>query len=414
MAGVAAFALFKGNSGTVALPALTVWGTFPADIFNDYVAKVNNGLSQQMVVKYVQESASGFSQDFIAALARGTGPDAILIPADMLLPHEDKLALIPFSAFPQRTFIDSYIDEAGMYLVPNGIMAVPFTVDPLIMYWNRDMFNAAGVAAYPRYWDEFTSLNQKLTAKDQNGNIRKSAIAMGEFSNMDNARELFGTLLMQLGNPVTVMNSDGTAVSTIKNAAAADPSPALQFFSQFVDPSNANYSWNKGLADSKSAFLSGTLATYFGFASEIADIRAKNPNLNFDAALLPQLRTGGVKATYGRMYGFSIVRASPNPNAVFQVVSALTQPQNLSMLSQTMYLPPVRRDIISQGSTDPYISIFDQAALVSKAWPDVSALESQQIFGDMVQSFTSGQKTLYQAIQDAGDQYDVVLKQGMQ
>ncbi len=412
--GVAAFALFKSSSTSNALPAVTVWGTFPANVFDQYVSNINNGLSTTISVTYKYIDPSAFSQQFVAALARGTGPDAILIPADMLLPHEDKLALIPYSALSQRSFMDTYIQEGQIYLTGTGILALPFTVDPLIMYWNRDTFNAAGLATYPRTWDEFTSsggLVSKLTVKDANGNIRKSAVALGDFSTVDNAREILGSLLMQTGNPVTAYSAQGALQTTIRTSAAVDPSPAIQFFSQFVDPTSPAYSWNRGMQDSKTSFLSGMLATYFGFASEISDIRTKNPNINFDAAPLPQLRSGGIKAEYGRMYGLSIVRSTPNANGVYQILSILSQPAFLSSLSQSLYLPPVRNDLIAAGSKDPYISIFDQAALVSRTWLDADPSKSAQVMGNMIQSITSGQESIFQAVTDASAQYDVLLQQ---
>jgi ABC-type glycerol-3-phosphate transport system substrate-binding protein len=153
------------------------------------------------------------------------------------------------------------------------------------------------------------------------------------------------------------------------------------------------------------------LATYFSYASDLSDIRNKNVNLNFDVGPLPQLRSGGQKALYGRMYGFSLVRASPRLDATFQIISLLTQPSNIQKLSQTMYAPSVRRDIIALGSTDPYITIFNQSALVAKTWLDIDAQKSKQIFASLIQTITSGKKTADQAIKDAGDQYDVLLRQ---
>ncbi len=420
--GVAAFALYKGNSSSTAIPSVTIWGTFPKDTFDLYVSRINNSLAQPIVVNYVEKSPTSFSQEFISALARGNGPDGLLIPVDMLLPHYDKLAVIPFEALDQRTFIDSFIDEAKIYLTSNGLLALPFTVDPLVMYWNRDTFNAAGVATYPRYWDEFTSLNTKLTQKDQNGNIRKSAIALGDFTNLTNAREILASLILQLGNPITQTNRDGYVESTLKVSASVSPVPALDFFTQFVDPTNANYSWNRGMPASKSAFLSGSLATYFGFASEIADIRSKNPNLNFDVAALPQIRvttaqaSGSkvMKASYARMSGFSIVRASQVPNATFQIISILTDPNNLAGLNKDLYLPTVRRDVIAQGTADPYITIFNQAALTARTWLDADPSISRSIFSTMIGSLTSGSKTSFQAVQEAGDAYDVELSKAVQ
>lgn len=414
VAGVASFALYKGGDSSTSLPAVTFWGTFPADTFNGYLAKVNTSLSQPITVNYVQKSPSTFSQEFIAALARGQGPDGVLISADMLLPHYDKLVAIPFEAFPQRTFIDSFVEEGNIYLNSAGIIAVPFTIDPLVMYWNRDMFNAAGIAAYPRYWDEFAAINTKITTKDQNGNIQKSAIALGDFANVTNAREILASLFFQLGNPITRTDKDGYIQSTLKAGRGVDPDSAVDFFTKFVNPSDKSYSWNRGMPPSKSAFLSGSLATYFGFASELNDIRAKNPNLNFDVAPLPQIRSDGVKAGYARMNAFSIVRSSPNSNAVFQVISILTNPSALSTLNESLFLPTVRRDVIARGSNNPYIAIFNEAALVSKTWLDGDPNKSRDIFGNMIEAITSGAKSRFQAIQDAGDEYDIILKQALQ
>ncbi len=412
--GVAAFATYKGSGSNTELPPITIWGTFPSETFSRFISEVNLSLPQSLNVTYVEHRPESFSQAFIAALARGQGPDAILIAADTLLPHQDKLVSVPFSALSQRDFLDTYIREAEIYLRDDGVIGVPFTVDPLIMFWNRDTFDAAGLPTYPRYWDEFTELNKKLTTKDQNGNVRKSAIAMGEFVNVNNAREILGTLLMQMGNPITFRAADGEIISTIKTSAASSPIPALDFYTKFSNPSSPDYSWNRGLATSKSAFLSGMLATYFGFASELLDIRNKNPNLNFDAALIPQIRTGGQKANYAKMYGFSITRSSPNQNAAYQVIAILTSPQYLQKLSTTLYLPTVRRDIIATEPADLYMSIFNSAALSARTWVDADPALSREVFATMVDDITSGKKSMHQAVQDAGDRYDQVLRKAVE
>jgi ABC-type glycerol-3-phosphate transport system substrate-binding protein len=418
IAGAASFALYKGSgSQQVELPTITVWGTFPSSVFDQYVSEINSDLSSSLKVNYVEQKPSEFSKNFVNALALDQGPDAILVPVEMLLPEINKLAFIPYSVLPKNTFYNSYIDQARIYLGENGSLGIPFTIDPLVMYWNRDTFNSAGIATYPKFWDEFvgTSLKpglaQKLTERDSNGNIRKTAIAMGDFLNITNAREVLGSLLLQSDNPVTTVGDDGFIVSTIDPFYRVDPRPALQFFSQFANPSNQNYSWNRGMPNDKTAFLSGILATYFGYTSDIYDIRSKNHNLNFDVSGLPQLRSGGKKALYSKMYGFSLVKSSPKLDASFQVISTLTSAENLQKLSQKMYAPSVRRDIIAKGSSDPYITIFNQSALVAKSWLDISASQSRQLFGNLIQTIISGQKSIDQAVKDTGDQYDVLLRQ---
>jgi ABC-type glycerol-3-phosphate transport system substrate-binding protein len=411
IAGVIAFATFKGSDAQDQIPAVTVWGTFPKNTFDNYVVGINNTLANHITVNYTEKQSSTIEQDFVSALARGNGPDVVLLPADMLLPAEDKLLTISYSTLPQGTFQSTFIDEGRIYLRSTGAVGIPFVVDPLVMYWNRDMFNTAGIPLPPKYWDEFAALNKKLTIKNDNGTVSQSAVAMGDFSNVVNAREILATLLFQSGNPITSRSATNGVMSTLTLAAAQSPLPALGFFSKFVDPNDANYSWNHAWPDSKTAFLSGKLATYFGLASELYSIRAKNPNLNFDASAIPQLRQGGFAATYGRIYGFSIVRASRNTSAAFQVISTLTQPQYLATLSAMLYLPSVSRSVISAGSTDPYITLFNQQALISKTWLDAGYDQSNRIFGNMIQTITSGQKSDIQALQEGTGQYNALLNE---
>lgn len=410
--GVIAFSTFKSSGPSNQIAAVSVWGVLPKPIIDKYVSKINLTLATPITVNYTEKSAATIGQDFVSALARGSGPDILLIPSEMLVPNEDKLTPIPYSVLPQSTFMNSYIDEARIYLGTSGVYGVPFITDPLVMYWNRDMFNAAGIPLPPTYWDELGSLVKKLTVKTDNGTITQSAVAMGDFANVDNAREILGSLILQSGNPITAYSSQLGLSSTLSTSITSQNiQPALDFFTGFVDPNNTEYSWNHSWPDSKTAFLSGKLGIYFGMASELNDIRAKNPNLNFDVAALPQLRKGGVKATYGQIYALSIARASQNSSSAYQTIAIMTQPQYMADLSNSLYLPSVSRTVIAAGFSDPYLSLFDQQSLIAKTWLDAGQDASTQVFSDMVQSFVSGQKSDSEAIQDADRQYGVLLRQ---
>lgn len=408
--GVVAFATYKGGAKEGELPAITVWGTFPASVFEQYIINLNANREKSLNISYAQIPESNFDKTFIETLARGQGPDAILIRQDLMYKYQDKIIPIPYTVITERDFRDTFIRQAESYLTSVGALALPFVVDPLVMYWNRDSFTNAGIARPPFFWDEFDILNTKLTQKDINSNIRRSAIALGEFHNISHAREIFATLLMQAGNPITYRNSENSISSALKNGnyqGLNSSSAALDFFVQFSNPKSVNYSWNRSLSNSRNSFLSGNLATYFGFASEISDLRAKNPNIDFDVAPLPQARNGKNRATYGSMYGFSVVRSSLNPSNTFSVLNVLLGSSALSGMVKLSYLPPVRLDMISTGSTDPYLSIFYDSALISKGWLDVSPTDSNSIFQKMTESVTSGRKGIREAIEEASDELDI-------
>jgi ABC-type glycerol-3-phosphate transport system substrate-binding protein len=280
------------------------------------------------------------------------------------------------------------------------------------MYWNRDTFTNAGIAIPPKYWDEFTEINKKITKKDVNSNIKRSAIALGEFNNIVHAREILGTILMQYGNPVTFRDKDYLIASALGDQGYSGSNSsikALDFFTQFSNPSNENYSWNRSLTNTKNSFLSGNLATYFGFASEISEIKGKNPNLDFDVTAFPQIRNSSGRVVYGNMYGISIVRSAANVNATYTILSSLIEASSLNTLVSMTYLPSVRRDIIASGSTDPYLSIFNNSALVSRNWLDIGRIDSNKILQNITELITSGRKNAREAIQSGSEEFNILL-----
>ncbi len=416
VAGVALFATFKSSSQDNVLPPITVWGTFSSDVVGKLVSEINMNRDTPIQVNYVQKSEADFNKDFIETLARGQSPDAVLLPQELVARHQDKFVPIPANVITERDFKNTYIPQAELYFDANReVLAMPFSIDPLVMYWNRDIFTTASVAVPPQYWDEFEKLIPKLTKKDVKSNIQRSALALGEFANITNAREILGALLMQSGNPVTLpgdATSGGALTTTLGDgqyAGSKTSEPAISFFTQFANPRDAHYSWNRSLPLSKSWFLSGALATYFGFSSELFDLRAKNPNIDFDVAPLPQPRKSANRITYGTMYGFSIVKAAQTASASYSIIQILTSPDALNILNTISYLPPVRRDMIASGSKDPYQTIFFDSALISRSWLDTNAEKTSRIFQSMIETITSGRDTTYNAIQAASRELELSL-----
>ncbi len=415
--GVAFFATYKSGDQGKTLPEITIWGTFPSSTFYKMVSELNLTRDIPLTVNYVEKSPLDFDKDFIETLARGQGPDAVLLPQELLARHQDKIIPIPNNIMTERDFKNTYVAGAELYFDQNReMLALPFTVDPLVMYWNRDTFTNASLAIPPQYWDEFETIIPKITKRDVNSNIQKSALALGEFSNITHAREILGALLMQSGNPVTLpgdATSGGALTSTLGDGqytGSKSSEPAVTFFTNFANPRDPRYSWNRSLPISKSWFLSGSLATYFGFASELLDLKAKNPNIDFDVAPLPQPRNAANRITYGSMYGFSIVRSTPSPTATYSILQLLTAYDALDILSKVSFLPPVRRDMIATGSKDPYQTIFFDSALISRSWLDTNAENTSRIFQSMIESITSGRADVYKAIQAAHNQLELSLK----
>lgn len=408
-AGVVIFATGKlGNSSASA--QVTVWGSLTPEVFEVVSNTAGFTDKSEISITYKQVREENFDKEFIEALASGVGPDIFMLQHTDILKHQDKIAEISFKSVPERDFKDIFIEEGELFMTDTGILAVPFMVNPLVMYWNRSMFTNAGISQPPKFWSEFYDLAPLLTKKDTALNVTKSAIAFGEYANVSHAPEILGLLTMQAGGAVSVRR--GEKVESVLSNGANNKVPAnaaLAYFTEFVNPVKPHYSWNRAQLLSKNVFTFGDLATYFGFASEIFDIQNKNPNLNFDVAKMPQSIESEYAMTYANIDGLAITKASKNKTAAITVALALVGNAPLAQLSLATRLPPVRRDLLAVRQTDAYLGIFYQSALQARGWLTPAVVDSNMIFKDMIEGVTSGRRSVSEAVSRANNELDVAL-----
>lgn len=389
--GVLVFASY-GSSEKVAVPEVTIWGTLPADQVAEFVRALNLKATI-LTANYLEIDPDQFKDKFINALAEGKGPDLVLLPDDLLYQERAKLIPIGYQTYPERDFRDTFIDAASIFLSREGVLGVPFTVDPMVMYWNRDIFSSAGISRPPQFWSELKDLAPLVIERNDTSSILRAMVPFGEFRNVKNAKEILATLFFQAGTTIVAQGDDGSFYSNIDASVVGSASPAattaVNFYATFSNPVNPLYTWNRSLPASDSMFLSGDLAMYFGFASELPVLRNKNPNFNFDVATMPQAENV-YKATYGRMYALSIVKGARNLNSALSAISIMTSPESLQYWTDTTFMPPVRRDLLSTRPKDPYLDIFYSAAIQSKTWLDPDPEVSYVIFRDMVEAVTTG------------------------
>ena len=406
IAGVIIFATQKSTSQGTGIPVV-IWGTLAQSDFDSVTNEITQG-SDSMKMTYVEKRTDTFYQQLIEALASGTGPDIVLLPQDLIMRFRDKILPIPYASMPLRTFSDTFIQESELFLDANGILAVPFTVDPLVMYWNRDMLTNAGLALPPKTWNEFITLVPKLTVKDKNVNILKSAVALGEYRNITNAKDIISALFLQTGNKIMGQTVGGFG-STLRPASLSSIG-AINFYTDFANPVKPDYSWNRALPNSLDMFVAGDLAFYFGFASEIGKIRDRNPNLNFDVTYFPQPKGAAVAATFGKMQGLAILRNSANSADALTDINTLTSSYVLGLLSQATGLPPVRLDMLTSAPENQYQAVFYNSAIRARGWLDPNPLSSGPIFQTMIESITGGELEAGSAIDNAGAKLSSVSK----
>ena len=248
-----------------------IWGSLDEQVMQDMLFELSQTDKAFEVVTYREVDARTFDSELINAIAEGQSPDLVIMPHTLLVSYRSKLQPISFDTIDARTFRDTYIDGAEIFMRNDGIYGIPFAVDPLVMYWNRDIFSSSGLAQAPKTWESLMSQTTKAIVRTNDElAITQSAIAFGEYSNVLHAKDVLAMLFMQAGTNLVEEGVEGYQVTLNENSGGGlSPGDAvLSFYTQFATPNKDVYSWNRSKRLDRTEFLNGTLAMYFGKGSE--------------------------------------------------------------------------------------------------------------------------------------------------
>lgn len=408
--------------GEIDYGAVSVWGIIPEKVFSDATSLAFKE-SGHVRILYTAKDPATFDSDLTEALASGRAPDAIILTQENIVRQKDRIVAL---AYPARDLKNNFIQEGELFSIPEGVLGLPIVVDPMVMYWNRDMFGAAGIPTPPTSWTDLYA-KEILGITKRGGDktsLVQSAFALGEFDNVTHAKDILATLFLEAGNTITeYRNVEGnTSIrSTIEDGATASsalrPSvAALQFYTRFADPTRVEYSWNRALPPSIDLFSQGALGMYFGYASERGSIAEKNPHLNFDVAIMPQAKNAsGIaqrSATFGRMYAIATLKGAKNQAGAFYAMGLLSDKVFSNSLATTMGVASARRDILSARSADPYQDIYNRSALISAGWLDPDPLKTEQAFRAAVADVISGRRSPEDSINVLGGRVSSLLQKG--
>lgn len=401
-------------SGNVA-----IWGTFPLNVeLTTLIAEFNKTYKDSFSISYQFHDPKTFDNEIVEALASGIGPDILLLPDDLIIRHSDKIAIIPYTSVPQSVFTTNFIQAAEVYMRPDGVVALPFAIDPMVLYWNRDIFNNSSVTLPPKYWDEFLSLTPKLTRRDnKTQELTQSTIALGEYVNVNHAKDVLALLFLQVGNPILSYENGKPIVKLAVQSGGGTFVPkqdivsAFRFFMDFSNPTKSIYTWSRAKNNSQNEFINGNLAMHLDFSSSHKEIELKNPHLNFGVAGTPQPRGTSAEVTFAKVYGLSVLKSSKNQKTAFiAITKLLTDEKPAQQFADAFDLPPVRRDLLARKPTDAALSVFYDAAIRARTWLDPKPEISDRSFQSMVESVSSGRENVSSAISKLQTDLEAALR----
>lgn len=393
----------EGNLELALIGQVDIWGTLPSDGINSLLKELGEENEAYANVTYRYYSPDRFDDTLVTALADGVGPDLILVSQEKLV--EMRKRIYPFSPeqFPLPDFKNAYVDGAEIFYLSDGLYGYPMAVDPLMLYWNRDILSTEGYLAAPKTWENLVNVMfPKLISRDFDRNIDRSVVAMGEYKNVRNAFGIISALLIQQGTKGVIENQEGKYLVQLSTSiGGGDPLVATaDFYTRFSRPSNALYSWNRSLPNDRLQFVGEDLAFYFGYGSEGPQIERLNPNLNFGIAEIPQGEAATVRRTYGRFYALSMLKSTNNPVGAGAVMFNLGGAGIAGQIAVRSGLVPVHRSLLEQGSNDIFGRVTYQSAPVARGWLNPSLSATEPYFETMLQDINENRQALGGATSD--------------
>src|SRR3989344_1434669 len=173
------------------------------------------------------------------------------VKQETLIEVRDTVSITPRQL--QETFVDVVYEDV---VREEKIYGLPLSVDTLALFYNRDLFNEAGIPLPPKDWLELQEGVSLLTFQNNDGGLVQSAVAMGTAENVKHSTDILALLMLQNGAEIT---SGNRAVFNQIPRGFADRTynpgiVAITFYTDFANPGKEAYTCNNSSSNSLDAF----------------------------------------------------------------------------------------------------------------------------------------------------------------
>ncbi len=416
---------FGGLSGSSSAKAtLQFWGVFdPPSYYKDAINAYKK-VNPNVTITYREfNNYNDYERQLIDAFASNNGPDIWLMHNTWLPKDSDKIEPLPQPGLgligknlkqPLLTLNDfnkQFVEVAAHDLtLKNDIYALPLYVDTLALYYNRDLFNSAGIVNPPATWDEFNKDVIKLTSLDQKGNIVRSGAAMGTVQNINRSIDILNLLMLQSG--VQMTDADNT-YATFGNVVGSQNvgDLALQYYTDFANPTKEVYSWNDQQHYSVDAFVEANTAMMFNYSHQALAIRQKSPRFNFAVSKMPQVANSQGSVNFANYWAATVSKQSTNALEAWKFLVYLSSADGARYYVNASNRPAANRTLIGLQQSGADLSVFANQALTARSWFEIDNTAIEAIFASMIDDVNYGRASIHDAMQTAENKVTVLMRQ---
>lgn len=361
--------------------------------------------------KYNADMYKGLTQNLQAALASGQSPDVVQMGYSYLNYASENLKYVTPQEivdkyFPEdKDFLKNHFTEEVLALgqVDGKQIGIPYSISNPIMYYNADLLKAAGVDKVPETWEEVVAASKKV--KD---NTQKKGFYMQEFA--DNWAQQG---LME-GNGASMLGKvDGKVQATFATKEAAEAYDVL--YQMIKDGTGLHVNNEEGLQ----AFLSGEVAMCVTTVGKRANFE-KSVTFDLKAAKFPVFGDKARKAPAGGNFLVILADTEEEQKAAWEFMKYLLDPSSVAKWTEgTGYLPPTTNAFEGQPEFEKFMTENQIMSVAHSQMDDIvqwasfpgkDGLQAEQVLIDTRDIILSGKKPALEALQEAQDKINNLIK----
>lgn len=354
-----ALSMLTGAVSVNAAEDVTLWYYWETEghqkALDEMIANYNGQQEDYSVsAKYVP--FADFKKQLSIGASASELPDLVILDSP---DHASYASMGIFADITDKFDVSSYYEgPVASATLDDTLYGVPFGCNCLSLYYNKDMFDAAGITEVPTTWDELKETAEKLTTDSVSGLA---------FCSLQNEEGTFNFVpwLWSTGATSYDINSEGGI-------------RALTFIKDLFDSGVVNkecINWTQG--DVMNQFISGNVAMMINGPWQIPTMRQEAPDLNWDVTLIP------MDAQYASVIGgenYAVI-AGGNEEGALSFLEYATQEEQVTFMMTQMGTISADKNIAANQFTAEEDAIYKkfveqmsyaQARGPLPEWPEVS------------------------------------------
>lgn len=355
----------------------------------------------------VDSPFTGFHDRAIVLHQARRAPDVLLVQVDwvaefadlgIIEPLDERIAREPAAFFDNipTTFHQKWRGKQYYLPIESGAVA---------LFYNTDLFRAAGLPGAPKTWDEFAEYARKLTIPDKRQFAITGTLQTEPPTNM--TYEIY---------PLLLQNGAGILDADAKKALFNSPEgvDAIEWYAARINKDKISVPGvlSNGEKEKRANFATGNVAMMFEGPWGIAIQKQLNPALNYDIAPLPRGKTTG---TMVRGSLNTLSSQAQDKDAAWAFMRWISGPKGIEMWAKGTGGFPARIDVSKQEwfkERRLFQAFVTQMGLPNAQSPFLAmpnAVQMNKIMTTEIQNVLQEKKSAKQALDSAAAEWNKIF-----